>query len=69
LIPFTQQAIRLHVHRGTFRENVHFFRVGRRVVFKWSAVSAWIEGRTPPSEADGFDASKPADIVPVRRRA
>jgi hypothetical protein len=69
LIPFSTQAIRLYVHRKVLREGVHFFRVGRRLVFKWAAICEWIEGRTPSSSTDAPIAGAPADIVPVRRRA
>ena len=67
LTPFSTQAIRMHVHRRELREGFHFFRVGRRLVFKWSAICDWIEGRTPV--ADATPAPLPTDIVPVRRRA
>jgi hypothetical protein len=43
--PWTDQAIRTMIARGVFREGRHFFRVGRRPVFKWEAVVAFIEGR------------------------
>lgn len=65
LIPFSTQAIRMYVHRHELCEGVHFFRVGRRLVFKWSAVCDWIEGRAPV--ADATAAPVLADIVPVRR--
>jgi hypothetical protein len=38
LTPWTPLAIRSKMKRGVFLENVHFFRLGRRVFFKWSAV-------------------------------
>jgi hypothetical protein len=69
LIPFSTQAIRMYVHRKDLREGVHYFRKGRRIVFKWSAVCDWLEGRTLSNPTDATAASAPADIVPVRRRA
>ena len=41
--PWTEQAIRTMMARGSFREGVHFFHVGRRPVFKWAAVVRFIE--------------------------
>lgn len=63
-VPFSEQALRIYVHDGVLREGVHYFRVGRRVVFKWEAVAAWIEGRVL-----GAAEAPPADILPLRRRA
>lgn len=49
LTPWTPQAIRLMVSRGVLREGEHVFHVGRRTVFKWAAIVAFIEqGRRPP---------------------
>lgn len=45
LTPWTDQAIRTMISRGVLREGVHFFYVGRRPVFKWEAVVAFIEHR------------------------
>lgn len=48
LTPWTPQAIRTMISRGILREGEHFFHVGRRPVFKWEAVVAFIEqGRSP----------------------
>lgn len=49
LTPWTQQAIRSMIKRGDFVVDVHFFRIGRRILFKWNAVVDLIEHRTPPS--------------------
>src|ERR1700752_3092973 len=43
LTPWTAQAIRTMISRGILREGQHFFYVGRRPVFKWEAVVAFIE--------------------------
>lgn len=72
LTPFSTQAIRMYVHRGDLREGEHFFRKGRRLVFKWEAICAWIEGRSPtqPTRDPSVAPIEPTrDIVPVRRRA
>jgi hypothetical protein len=69
LIPFSTQAIRMYVHRKDLREGIHYFRKGRRIVFKWSAVCAWLEGRSPTESNSATDTPAAADIVPVRRRA
>lgn len=45
LTPWTDQAIRTMVSRGVFREGEHYFHVGRRPVFKWEAIVAFIEQR------------------------
>ena len=49
LIPFSEGALRTKIKRGELVENVHFFRRGRRLVFKWSAIVDWLEGRSPDS--------------------
>jgi len=46
--PWSEVAIRTMMTRGLFREGQHYFKVGRRPVFKWAAVVAFIENR--PSE-------------------
>ena len=43
LTPWTEQAIRTMISRGVLREGEHYFHVGRRPVFKWEAVVAFIE--------------------------
>jgi len=43
LTPWTNQAIRTMVSRGVLREGEHYFHVGRRPVFKWAAIVAFIE--------------------------
>lgn len=63
LTPFTEATIRAAVHRRELVEGVHYFKRGRRVIFKWSAIEAWIERRSV-EESDA-----PTDIGPVRRRA
>lgn len=65
--PFTEQAARAAVQRGDLKEGVHFFRVGRRVVFKWSAIEAWIEKRevAPIQKLE----TQRVDLVPLRRRS
>lgn len=62
LTPFSEQAIKNAVHRRELKEGVHFFRRGRRVIFKWSAVEAWIEGRVAETSEE------PVDLAPVRTR-
>jgi hypothetical protein len=41
--PWTEQAIRTMMAKGVFCEGDHFFRVGRKPVFKWAAVVLFIE--------------------------
>src|SRR6266404_5205504 len=50
LTPWTAQAIRTMISRGILRDGEHYFHVGRRPVFKWEAVVAFIEKqqRQPP---------------------
>jgi len=50
LTPWTEQAIRTMISRGVLREGEHYFHVGRRPVFKWQAVVAFIEQRRPRPE-------------------
>ncbi len=75
LTPFTEQAIRGHMQRGELVEGTHYFRIGRRVVFKWAAIEKWIEKRAGTFDEKGELAPSPsplaanADIVPLRSRA
>ncbi len=46
LTPWTEQAIRTMVSKGILRCDEHFFYVGRRAIFKWVAIVAFIERRT-----------------------
>lgn len=43
LTPWTDQAIRTMLSKGILREGVQFFYVGRRPIFKWAAIVAFIE--------------------------
>jgi hypothetical protein len=43
LTPWTDQAIRTMMSKGILRPGRHFFYVGRRAIFKWSAIVAFIE--------------------------
>jgi hypothetical protein len=43
LTPWTDQAIRTMISRGILRKGKHYFHVGRRPVFKWAAIVAFIE--------------------------
>jgi len=53
LTPWTDQAIRTMISRGIFREGVHYFYVGRRPVFKWTAIVGFIErGKQPEAETE-----------------
>lgn len=45
LTPWTEQAIRTMMARGVLKLGVHYFDVGRRRVFKWTAVVAFNEGK------------------------
>jgi hypothetical protein len=45
LTPWTEQAIRTMMARGVLKLGVHYFDVGRRRVFKWTAVVDFIEGK------------------------
>lgn len=60
-IPFSEQAIRALMHRGELRDGEHYFRRGRRLVFKWAAIEAWIEGRIVGADIDL------GDLVPLHR--
>lgn len=46
--PWSAPAIRTMMSRGVLREGQHYFKVGRRPVFKWSAVVEFIEGTGEP---------------------
>jgi hypothetical protein len=51
LTPWSEQAIRSMIARGTFRRGVHYFQPGGRrgqLVFRWDAVVRYIEGEPGP---------------------
>jgi len=45
LVPWSASHIRRMARRGTFREGIHFRRMGRVRVFSWPAVVRYIECR------------------------
>ena len=42
-IPYAAQTIRNLMSRGVFKRDLHYVKPRGRVMFKWSAVQAWIE--------------------------
>ena len=42
-IPYREQTIRNLMSKGVFQLGVHFVKPKGRVIFKWSAVQAWLE--------------------------
>ena len=44
-IPYAEQTIRNLMSRGVFRLGEHYVKPRGRVMFRWSAVQAWLEGR------------------------
>ena len=58
--PWSQDAIRTMIARGTFKLGVHFFKPhgpGGRPIFSWNAIVKYIEG-------DGVVARK-GDVIPL----
>ena len=60
LTPWSADRIRHMIREGTFIEGVHYFRPGgKRPVFKWPAVEAYIEGApsqdNPQTEKEVID--------------
>lgn len=56
LTPWTPQAIRTLVSRGRLRQGEHFFKPlgpGTRLIFKWSAIQAFIEGTNACATTEG----------------
>ena len=51
LVPWTVDAIRTKVRRGEVLHGVHYFQDGRRarLIFKWDAIVAFIEGVPSPT--------------------
>lgn len=54
LTPWTEQAIRTMISRGVLRAGEHYFHVGRRPVFKWAAIVAFIENGKPPERVPHY---------------
>ena len=74
LTPFSEEAIRAKVRRGELVEGKHFFRVGRRLIFKWEAIVAWIEKADRVSEplvaqpqSSSAYGPLPDDAIPLAR--
>jgi hypothetical protein len=44
-IPYKEQTIRNLMLQGVLRRGVHYFKPHGRIIFKLSAVMAWIEGQ------------------------
>lgn len=44
-IPYKEQTIRNLMTRGVFKLGTHYVKPRGRVIFRWSAVRAWLEGR------------------------
>lgn len=57
LTPWTEQAIRTMISKGTFQAGRHYFHVGRRPMFRWDRVVDFIEGRD----------LHPTDAIPMRK--
>ena len=75
LTPWTGQAIRTMISRGIFREGQHFFYVGRRPVFKWSAIIGFIEQPSPHERVPHYreqlslwDESAKSAVKPARSK-
>ncbi len=44
-IPYAAQTIRNMMSTGVLKRDVHYVKPRGRVIFKWSAVQAWLEGK------------------------
>jgi hypothetical protein len=44
-IPYAPQTIRNLMTQGVFIRDVHYLKPRGRVIFKWTAVREWLEGR------------------------
>ena len=44
-IPYAPQTIRNLMSAGVLKRNLHYVKPRGRVMFKWSAVLAWVEGQ------------------------
>jgi len=56
--PWSEEAIRTMIARGTFKLGVHYFKPqgpGARPIFSWEAVVRYIEGHQEPTvHSDGI---------------
>ena len=45
-IKYAPGSIRNLIHKGVLMENIHFVKpTARKLLFKWSAVEAWLQNR------------------------
>lgn len=42
-IPYAEQTLRNLMHQGVLRLGVHYLKPRGRLIFKWSAIQAWLE--------------------------
>jgi len=46
-IPYQPQTIRNLMSKNVLRPGIHYLKPRGRVMFRWSAIQAWLEGRPP----------------------
>lgn len=46
-LPYSEGTIRNLMSQGRFRLGIHYMKPNGRIVFRWSAVRAWLAGREP----------------------
>lgn len=44
-IPYAEQTIRNLMSAGVLKRDVHYVKPRGRIIFKWSALQAWLEGQ------------------------
>jgi hypothetical protein len=49
-IPYCEGSIRNLMSQGQLKAGIHYLKPGGRVIFRWSAVQAWLAGREPEAE-------------------
>lgn len=66
LVPWSVEAIRAKVRRGTLRRGVHYFQETRRarLIFKWAAIVEVIE-QTPSATAFSTPESRPRTVLDI----
>jgi hypothetical protein len=68
LTPWSEQAIRTMIRRGTFKLDVHYFQpFGRRsrVIFKWPKVLELIEGKVATKAQIMIDCAPSKSVIPM----
>jgi hypothetical protein len=67
-IKLAKQTIYNMIHRNTFTLNTHYLKpTPKKILFKWTAIQAWLEGDQPSKSDDKINLEKQvAENMPIQ---